>query len=81
MAITVVCQGLLVPMPAQIGVESDPSGLTLRSLIFDHLSSQSEPGLVEALFDDGGLKPGYAGHCLRVQAGDVHMFPASFSPR
>jgi molybdopterin converting factor small subunit len=59
MAITVICQGLPAPVPAQIGIEPEHSGLTLRSLILDHLSSQSEPGLVEALFDDQGLKPGY----------------------
>lgn len=61
MAITVVCLGLPVPVPARTTIEPEPGGsLTLRDLLVNHLAPRYAPDLVEALFDAQGLKPGYA---------------------
>jgi molybdopterin converting factor small subunit len=63
MAITVISMGLLsVEIPGQVKVESGPAGgMTLRSLIFDHLASQHDSALPGTLLDaQGQPKPGYA---------------------
>ena len=62
MAIFVRTMGILaVEMPGEITIEPDSAaGLTLRTLIFDHLASKHESRLPGALFDaQGELKPGY----------------------
>jgi hypothetical protein len=62
MAITVNSMGLLsVQVPAQIVVEAGPAGgVTLRSLIFDHLINHAAdlPGVL--LDAQGQLRSGYA---------------------
>ena len=63
MAISVISMGLLsVEIPGQVQVESGPAaGMTLRSLIFDHLASQYDTALPGVLLDvQGQPEPGYA---------------------
>ena len=62
MAITVISMGILsVEIPGQVHVESGAAGMTLRSLIFDHLASQHDSALPGILLDvQGQPKPGYA---------------------
>lgn len=61
MAISVVCIGLPVKVPARLTVEPGlTGGLTLRELIFTHLVHQCGSQIVAELCDAHGLKSNYA---------------------
>lgn len=63
MAITVISMGLLsVEIPGQVAIEpGSAGGMTLRSLMFEHLATLYDAALPGALFDAAGeLKPAYA---------------------